>query len=213
MTQKLKKYCLIFKKQSNLVNQFVLEAEDLMDADKKEAGKKLLMANRGAPRQKKLMKMMQMEGMKQLCYQIESEHIRDKKMDEIGKRIAHARELGDLKENAEYHAAREEMSLTIYKKQKLSSHAPFTMIEDDEIETDEVEFGNKVMIHEEGKDKPEEYYILGPLELELDLYPMIATYHSPFGKVIVGKKVNDKFTLTRQDEEINFTVIAIEKIS
>ena len=137
----------------------------------------------------------------------------DVKMDEIGKRIAHARELGDLKENAEYHAAREEMSLTIYKKQKLSSHAPFRMIEDDEIETDEVEFGNKAMIHEEGKDKPEEYYILGPLELELDLYPMIATYHSPFGKVIVGKKVNDKFTLTRQDEETNFIVTAIEKIS
>ena len=87
----------------------------------------------------------------------------DKKMDELGKRIAHARELGDLKENSEYHAAREEMSLTIYKKQKLQSNAPFRMIEDDEIDTDEVEFGNKVMIHEEGKDKPEEYYILGPL--------------------------------------------------
>ena len=41
------------------------------------------MANRGAPRQKKLIKIMQMDGMKQLCYQIESEHIRDKKMNEI----------------------------------------------------------------------------------------------------------------------------------
>ena len=136
----------------------------------------------------------------------------DKKMDEIGKRIAHARELGDLKENAEYHAAREEMSLTIYKKQKLSSHAPFRMIEDDEIETNQVEFGNKVMIHEEGKDKPEEYYILGPLELELDLYPMIATYHSPFAQAVIGKKVDESFTLEIKGEKTKFTVVSIEMI-
>tara|TARA_Y100001970_G_scaffold177474_1_gene216239 strand:+ start:109 stop:579 length:471 start_codon:yes stop_codon:yes gene_type:complete len=136
----------------------------------------------------------------------------DVKMDEIGKRIAHARELGDLKENAEYHAAREEMSLTIYKKQKLSSHAPFRMIEDHEIETNEVEFGNKVMIHEEGKDKPEEYYILGPLELELDLFPIIVTYHSPFGQAVIGKKVGEYFMLEIKGKETKFTVTKIDTI-
>jgi len=136
----------------------------------------------------------------------------DKKMDELGKRIAHARELGDLKENSEYHAAREEMSLTIYKKQKLQSNAPFRMIEDDEIETDEVEFGNKVMIHEEGKDKPEEYYILGPLELELDLFPIIVTYHSPFGQAVIGKKVGEYFILEIKGEETKFTVTKIDTI-
>ena len=137
----------------------------------------------------------------------------DKKMEALGHRIAHARELGDLKENAEYHAAREEMSLTIYKKQKLQSNAPFRMIEDDEIETDEVEFGNKVMIQEEGKDEPEAYYILGPLELDLDLFPLIVTYHSPFGQAVIGKKVNEHFTLEIREKETKFTIISIEKIS
>ena len=137
----------------------------------------------------------------------------DQKMDEIGKRIAHARELGDLKENAEYHAAREEMSLTIYKKQKLQSNAPFRMIEDNEIEIDEVEFGSKVMIHEEGKDNPEEYTILGPVELELDLHPLIVTYHSPFGQAVIGKKVNENFTLEVREKETKFTIIKIEKFS
>ena len=136
----------------------------------------------------------------------------DQNMEEIGKRIAHARELGDLKENAEYHAAREEMSLAIYKKQKLSSHAPFRMIEDNEIETDEVEFGNKVAILEEGKDETEDYYILGPLELELDLFPIIVTYHSPFGQAVIGKKVNEHFFIDVKDKKTKFTIKSIEEI-
>ncbi len=136
----------------------------------------------------------------------------DQNMEEIGKRIAHARELGDLKENAEYHAAREEMSLAIYKKQKLSSHAPFRMIEDNEIETDEVEFGNKVAILEEGKDETENYYILGPLELELDLFPIIVTYHSPFGQAVIGKKVNEHFFIEVKDKKTKFTIKSIEEI-
>ena len=136
----------------------------------------------------------------------------DKKMEEIGKRIAHARELGDLKENAEYHAAREEMSLTIYKKQKLQSNAPFRMIDNNEIETNEVGFGNKVMIHEQGKKGSEAYYILGPLELELDLFPIIVTYHSPFGQAVIGKKVNEHFILEIKEKETKFTIVSIEKI-
>ena len=137
----------------------------------------------------------------------------DIKMVEIGERIAHARELGDLKENAEYHAAREEMSLTIYKKQKLSSHAPFRMIENSEIDTAEVEFGTKVLIHEEGVEEPEPYYILGPLELELDLFPTIVTYHSPFGQAVIGKKVDEHFTLEIKGKETKFTIKSIEEIS
>ena len=136
----------------------------------------------------------------------------DQNMEEIGKRIAHARELGDLKENAEYHAAREEMSLAIYKKQKLSSHAPFRMIDDNEIETDEVEFGNKVAILEEGKDEAEDYYILGPLELELDLFPIIVTYHSPFGQAVIGKKLNEHFFLDVKEKKTKFTIKSIEEI-
>ena len=74
---------ILIKKQNNLVNELVAEAEQLLDSNKKEAGAKLLAASRGAPRHKKLIKLMQMEGVKQLCYQIESEYLRDKKMNEI----------------------------------------------------------------------------------------------------------------------------------
>ena len=119
----------------------------------------------------------------------------DKLKRETSLKIRDAASHGDLKENAEYHAAREEMSLIIYKKQLLQSHAPFRFIDKSEIKIDEVGFGNRITIKEDGKDEAEDYHLLGPIELELDLYPMIVTYHSPFGQAMVGKKIDDYFTL------------------
>ena len=137
----------------------------------------------------------------------------DKLKRETSLKIRDAASHGDLKENAEYHAAREEQSLIVYKKQLMQSHAPFQIIENSEIETDTVGFGNKVTIHEEGKDEPEDYYLLGPIEFDLDLYPLIVTYHSPFGQAIVGKKIYEDFTLEIQGKETKFTITEIEKIS
>ena len=137
----------------------------------------------------------------------------DKLKRETSLKIRDAASHGDLKENAEYHAAREEQSLIVYKKQLMQSHAPFQIIENSEIEADKVGFGNKVKIREEGKDEAEDYYLLGPIELDLDLYPMIVTYHSPFGRVIIGKKIGEDFTLEIRGKETKFTITAIEKIS
>ena len=94
----------------------------------------------------------------------------------------------------------------------MQSHAPFRIINQSDINNNQVGFGNKVAIHEEGKDKPEDYYILGPIEEELDLYPFIVTYHSPFGRAVAGKKVGDDFTLEIRGEDIKFTVTSIETI-
>jgi transcription elongation factor GreA len=132
---------------------------------------------------------------------------------ETSLKIREAASHGDLKENAEYHAARDEQSLIVRKIQLLQTHSPFKIIEYSEIETDKVGFGNKVTIREEGKDKVEDYYLLGPIEFELDLYPLVVTIHSPFGQVIVGKKIDEDFTLEIQGKETKFTITAIEKIS
>ena len=136
----------------------------------------------------------------------------DKKKRETSARIKEAAAHGDLKENAEYHAAREEQSLIVYKKQLMQSHAPFRFIEKGEIETDEVGFGNKVTIIEEGNDEAEDYYLLGPIEFELDLYPLIVTYHSPFAQAMIGKKIDEYFMLEIEGKETKFTITAIEKV-
>ena len=136
----------------------------------------------------------------------------DKQKRETSEKIREAASHGDLKENGEYHAARELQSLIVYKKQLMQSHAPFQIIEDNEIETNNIGFGNKITILEEGKDKPEDYYLLGPIELDLDLYPMVVTYHSPFGQAIIGKKVGENFSLDIRGKEIEFKITKIEKI-
>jgi transcription elongation factor GreA len=137
----------------------------------------------------------------------------DKQKKETSIKIRDAASHGDLKENGEYHAAREEQSFIVRKTQSLQTHSPFKIIPYSEIETDKVGFGNKVTIREDGKDEAEDYYLLGPIEFELDLYPLIITYHSPFGQAIVGKKINEDFTLEIRGQETKFTITAIEKIS
>jgi len=137
----------------------------------------------------------------------------DKRKRETSEKIRVAASHGDLKENGEYHAAREEQSLIVYKKQLMQSHSPFQIIEDIDVDTKEVGFGNMVKILEEGKEEPEDYYLLGPVELDLDLFPLVVTYHSPFGQALIGKKVNEDFTLEIRGKEIKLKVIAIQKIT
>ena len=70
-----------------------------------------------------------------------------------------------------------------------------------------------VKILEEGKEKPEDYYLLGPVELDLDLFPLVVTYHTPFAQAMTGKKVDENFTLEINGEDTKFTITAIEKIT
>ena len=132
---------------------------------------------------------------------------------ETAQKIQEAASHGDLKENYDYKAAKEEMDLVVYKKELLQSHAPFSFIEYSDIDSDDVGFGNIVKILEEGKDEPENYYLLGPIELELDLYPDIVTYHTLFAKEMIGKKVGEYFTLDIEGSETKFTITEIEKIT
>ena len=137
----------------------------------------------------------------------------DKLRSETALKIQEAASHGDLKENYDYKAAKEKMDLVIYKKQLLQSHAPFQFIDYGKIETNEVGFGNKVTVLEDGQNEAEEYYLLGPIELELDLYPDIVTYHTPFAKAMIGKKINEDFTLDIGGQDTKFIITKIEKIT
>ena len=130
----------------------------------------------------------------------------DKLRSQTALKIQEAASHGDLKENYDYKAAKEKMEFVIYKKQLLQSHGPFKIIDYNEIKIDVVGFGNKVKILEEGEVEIEEYYLLGPIESELDIYPLVVTYHAPFAKAMIGKKVNEDFQLDIGGEQINFKI-------
>ena len=143
---------------------------------------------------------------------IEEMKLIDKLKIQTSHEIKEAASHGDLKENYDYKAAKEKMNLILNKKELLHSYMPFEFVDFKNIGIDEIGFGNIVTIEEEGKDKPEEYYLLGPVEFELDLYPNIITYHSPFGNTIYGKKINDEFTLVIKRKETKFKITGIDRI-
>ncbi len=74
----------LVRTQNKMVNELISEAETLLEKDnKKEAGIKLLIALKGAPKNKRLMQSFQETGIKRLVHDTESEYIREKKVSEI----------------------------------------------------------------------------------------------------------------------------------
>jgi preprotein translocase subunit SecA len=73
----------LVKAQGRIVNGILSEAEAALDTDEYEAGLKLLQVQRGTPRNKRFMKLLQEEGVKQMIGRVEADYIRDKRMNEV----------------------------------------------------------------------------------------------------------------------------------
>lgn len=81
----------LIRQQTILVNSIVSDGEKaLKDGDEYEAGIKLLQASRGAPKNKKLAKIMREVGVKKLIRRVENDYLRDKKMHEIDEELLFA---------------------------------------------------------------------------------------------------------------------------
>ena len=77
----------LIRDQNNLVNKIVSEGEELLSTNEDEAGIKLLLATRGAPKNNKLLKLMQETGVVQLITKTENNFLRDKKMHELDENL------------------------------------------------------------------------------------------------------------------------------
>ena len=77
----------LMRDQNNLVNKIVSEGEELLSTNEDEAGIKLLLATRGAPKNNKLLKLMQETGVVQLITKTENNFLRDKKIHELDENL------------------------------------------------------------------------------------------------------------------------------
>jgi transcription elongation factor GreA len=121
------------------------------------------------------------------------------------KEIAYALSLGDLRENAEYKAAKEKQEQLNTQVAKLKEEIERAQIFDpNSISTSKTSFGTKVVLHNSSKDEKEEYTILGPWESDPD--NNIISYLSPFGSAILNKAVGDNFEFAIGSEKNSYLV-------
>ena len=124
------------------------------------------------------------------------------------KEIESAKQHGDLKENAEYIAAREKQTQLNSLASKLSEEIDRAQIFDpSQVNTSRVSFGTHVVLLNKNSGKREEFTILGPWESDPDNY--IISYLSPFGGTVLNKVVGDYVDFTNNDEKTSYLVEGI----
>ena len=131
---------------------------------------------------------------------------------EIAEAIAEAREHGDLKENAEYHAAREQQSFNEGRAQEIEARlADAQIIDVTKIEaTGKVIFGSTVTLIDCNTDKTIRYHIVG--EDEADLKQNKLSVMSPIARALIGKMEDDVVTVSTPGGDREYEVSAVELI-
>ena len=142
----------------------------------------------------------------------ELEELKNTKRPKIVEAIAEARAHGDLKENAEYHAAKEEQSRIesrIIEINDLIARA--NIIDVTKLEKkDNVIFGSTVQLIDLDTNAKKIYKIVG--KDEADIKKNFIYFRSPMGKALIGKKKKEMITVTTPSGEKNFEITEVKYI-
>ena len=138
----------------------------------------------------------------------EVEKYENEDMPEIAQRIAEARAEGDLKENAEYHGARESQGMLQAKINLLKDKlARANIIDTSNLPKDEVAFGATVKVLDVDIEEEEEITLVGAGEEDYDAGKYLIT--SPIGQGLLGAKVGQTVEIAVPKGTINFKVLEI----
>ena len=132
---------------------------------------------------------------------------------EVAEKIKVARGYGDLSENAEYDAAKEEQGIVEAKIADLEATLKLARIIDDEdLSTDTVSIGMRVTVQEEGEDETETYDITGSTEADMYAEPPCISDESPVGSALSGHKAGDEVDVTLPNgATIAYKVVSVSR--
>ena len=149
-------------------------------------------------------------GLKQ--YEDELQNLKVVKRKEVAQKIKEAREQGDLSENAEYDAAKDEqrdIELRIEELEKLLKNAE--VVVEEEIDVNKINIGCKVKLLDVECDEEMEFYIVGSTEAN-SLQNKISN-EAPVGRALIGKSVGDVVDVETQAGIIQYKVLEIQRVS
>jgi transcription elongation factor GreA len=126
----------------------------------------------------------------------------------IAKSIADAREKGDLRENAEYHAAREDMGMINARIQDLKSKlARAVVVDESQIDTSKVAFGATVKLQDLKDKSIEQWQLVG--EGEDDALENKILTSSPMGVALMGKATSEVITVNAPIGMLKYKITSI----
>ncbi|MBI4341923.1 MAG: transcription elongation factor GreA [Candidatus Omnitrophica bacterium] len=129
---------------------------------------------------------------------------------ELTEEVSKAAAMGDLRENAEYHAARERLQHVAKRLAELDGKLTHVQIIDDlEVKSGEVRVGVKVTLEDQQTKERFSYVLVGPEEADPQHGKL--TNASPLGKSVLGKKPGDKFLLNLPKATVPYRVISVER--
>ena len=140
------------------------------------------------------------------------EHLKVDRRKEVAQKLKEAREQGDLSENAEYDAAKDEqrdIEARIEELEKILKNAEVFV--EEEADLDKVSIGCQVKILDCEFDEELTYKIVGSTEAN-SLKGKISN-ESPVGKALLGKKVGDTVTVTTPAGEFEYKILSIHRSS
>ena len=138
----------------------------------------------------------------------ELDYLQGTAMIEVTIRVATARDLGDLSENAEYHAAREDQGQLQAKINMLKDQLSRSYILDVEnLPKGIVVFGSKVRVMDLDAEEEETYELIGPGQEDPDKNRILTT--SPIGQGLIGNKIGDSVEIPVPRGVIRFKILEI----
>lgn len=140
----------------------------------------------------------------------EFDHLMNVEFPENARDLGEAISRGDLRENAEYKAAREKQAMLVEKAERMKAELQRVVILDPHsVHPETASPGTRVTLKHQGKTELETYTILGPWDVDIE--KGVISYLSPIGKGLLHKAAGETATIKLPEGESVYEIIKIEK--